>query len=272
MFTPTGRRGFSLVELLVVIGIIALLAALLLPVLMQSRERGRRAQCLSNMRQMGQVLQMYLADHDELFPTDRSVPFTGNPLQDDPEPPEGGAGGEEEELAGSGVITPWYERIQPYVKNRQILRCPNDQSKVTLVETRKNQFFSEVTVDRVTSYGTNRWFELDPPSIRHSARAAETVLLGEVLGRIRTIKTTEPYVRSYQFMEEDMPWWQWSRTSEWPLPQSAVPTAIARLDLELDRHQGGSNYLYMDGHAKWARFHQVWGNGRSTNQFWPARP
>ncbi|QOV91434.1 hypothetical protein [Humisphaera borealis] len=53
------NRGLALVELLVVVGIVAVLLGLLLPVLGRARESGRRAVCLSNLRQVGQVVQMY---------------------------------------------------------------------------------------------------------------------------------------------------------------------------------------------------------------------
>jgi prepilin-type N-terminal cleavage/methylation domain-containing protein len=64
-----GWRGFTLIELLVVIAIIAILAALLLPVLSRAKEQGRRAKCISNLRQIGLACQMYGNDNREHLPT-----------------------------------------------------------------------------------------------------------------------------------------------------------------------------------------------------------
>lgn len=61
-------RAFTLVELLVVIGIIVVLMSLLLPTLFNARESARRAACASNIRQLGQALIAYATDHDGSLP------------------------------------------------------------------------------------------------------------------------------------------------------------------------------------------------------------
>lgn len=71
MCTPLLKRrtAFTLVELLVVIGIIGLLIQLLLPAVQASRERARKTQCQNHLRQMGIATQMHLGTH-EFFPSD----------------------------------------------------------------------------------------------------------------------------------------------------------------------------------------------------------
>lgn len=62
------RRQFSMVELLVVISIICILAGLLLPVLGKARAKMQRTSCMNNLKQIGQALDFYASDYDDMIP------------------------------------------------------------------------------------------------------------------------------------------------------------------------------------------------------------
>jgi prepilin-type N-terminal cleavage/methylation domain-containing protein len=62
------RRGFTLIELLVVIAIIGILMALLLPALQKAKQKAVQTQCISNHRQVGFSLRMFLDDHNDQLP------------------------------------------------------------------------------------------------------------------------------------------------------------------------------------------------------------
>jgi prepilin-type N-terminal cleavage/methylation domain-containing protein/prepilin-type processing-associated H-X9-DG protein len=94
------RKGFTLIELLVVIAIIAILAAILFPVFAQARDKARASACLSNTKQIGLGLSMYVQDHDETFPI---VWFNYNKPD----------------------AYLWVASIMPYIKNTGVWNCPS---------------------------------------------------------------------------------------------------------------------------------------------------
>ncbi len=133
------RAGFTLVEVLVVVSILALLSALLFPAFGRSRENARRAHCSSNLRQIGLAIALYRDDSDGINPRYRLCPDR----EDDPTcaavyPPTTYTGPREtwwapfdNSVAPDAVPDPSTMAshvksgfLQPYVKNHQIFRCP----------------------------------------------------------------------------------------------------------------------------------------------------
>lgn len=68
LFARTKRSGFTILELLVVLAIIGILAAILLPALARARETARRASCLNNLAQIGAAMWMYAQENDRQLP------------------------------------------------------------------------------------------------------------------------------------------------------------------------------------------------------------
>jgi prepilin-type N-terminal cleavage/methylation domain-containing protein/prepilin-type processing-associated H-X9-DG protein len=107
MFKRSKNKGFTLIELLVVIAIIAILAAILFPVFSRAREKARQAVCMSNLKQIGTAVMMYVQDWDECYPLwgCQFGPIVDpNAWTRDPSP---------------------FVRIFPYVKNVKVYDCPS---------------------------------------------------------------------------------------------------------------------------------------------------
>lgn len=95
MFPSSSRRerrvGFTLVELLVVIGIIAVLIGILLPALQRAREAGNTIKCAANLRSIAQGLQIYLAENKQTYPP--AYLYVGHRIEGNtqlPDPPQDG--------------------------------------------------------------------------------------------------------------------------------------------------------------------------------------
>jgi prepilin-type N-terminal cleavage/methylation domain-containing protein/prepilin-type processing-associated H-X9-DG protein len=86
---PARRRAFSLVELLVVLGIIAILISLLLPAMGRARESARTVQCASQLRQVGQAFHIYAANNQGLLPAwSFRHEYPNDPYVGDPNAPD----------------------------------------------------------------------------------------------------------------------------------------------------------------------------------------
>jgi prepilin-type N-terminal cleavage/methylation domain-containing protein/prepilin-type processing-associated H-X9-DG protein len=176
------KPAFTLIELLVAIAVIAIIAAILFPVLAQARERARMSACLSNMRQIGHALMMYAQDYDETFPYERfHCPGAAE---------------------GSHCYV-WKNAIRPYLKSVDVFACPSNQfsrsnpgqfSRAdTMPQPGDNAegWESEPGLRMPISYGTNyctsTWYQADTnegrssPPLRLSQvkRFSDTILIGE---------------------------------------------------------------------------------------------
>lgn len=98
-----GRRAFTLVELLVVIAVVAILAALLLPALSSAKERARQAQCAGHLRQIALATTLYVDDQEDTFPWQ----------------PEDGLAAK----AVGGHGTNYYDFLMPYLRNPNVWLC-----------------------------------------------------------------------------------------------------------------------------------------------------
>jgi len=73
-------QGFTLIELLVVIAIIAILAAMLLPALAKAKEKAKQSVCVSQLKQIGIALTMYVDDNQNYYPIDSTVNSLGQSI------------------------------------------------------------------------------------------------------------------------------------------------------------------------------------------------
>ena len=137
-------RAFTLIELLVVIAIIAILAAILFPVFSQAKEAAKKTVCLSNSKEIGTGLLMYLNDYDDNTPTVWESPVAQNPLS----PPT------------NQTIVDVYQQLQPYIKNLDVFYCPDRTDSLPTCSFATFPGFAgyPTTPSRCVGYGYNWGF------------------------------------------------------------------------------------------------------------------
>jgi prepilin-type N-terminal cleavage/methylation domain-containing protein len=129
------RRGFTIVEMLVVVGIVVLLMGILLPALGKVREQARRTACMSNLRTLTQAWLAYAADHDRDLPTNTT---NGDWV-----------------MPGPGLDAVTSGKLYRYVNDYRVYRCPQDEG------------------ERYRSYSINDYLNGDSLAIPHAHRLSE---------------------------------------------------------------------------------------------------
>jgi prepilin-type N-terminal cleavage/methylation domain-containing protein/prepilin-type processing-associated H-X9-DG protein len=111
-WTLAALAAFTLIELLVVIAIIAILAALLLPVVSRSKQSGKSAACLSNLRQVGFSLQMFVQDNENKMPVMHNTAVGTNTI------------------VPTNSVGPMDLVLSNHLGNVRVLLCPSDDKQL----------------------------------------------------------------------------------------------------------------------------------------------
>jgi prepilin-type N-terminal cleavage/methylation domain-containing protein/prepilin-type processing-associated H-X9-DG protein len=250
------KTGFTLVELLVVIAIIAILTAILFPVFSQARERARQTACMSNMRQVGTSVNMYVQDYDESYPAY------------DEQSPDWGAGpwGEDgAQVDNYRSISRWVPQLMSYVKNTRVFACPSD------THGRRNQNNGKPwTTPFPVSYGPNRFFvtpggqyggPLTTVTLASVDQPTDKYLMGDCAAAWGFNLNAIANLR-YANYDPSM------RQNDWNETQFIDRGRVSLGDTQaasLARHAQGSNVMFADGHVRWLRHDQI-PNNRSGRE------
>lgn len=163
------RNGFTLLELLIVIAIIALLIGILLPSLKRSIDLAKATACKSNLRQVGQALYLYRIDNNGWLPQARAAAG-----------PTGGRRGERTPRE------PWFGQVvQTYLGDSGVLRCPKDPYGYRVADLRGERLRDPNSSD-FASFGLNNFIMTASETIelnvdrRPPARPADTILVADI--------------------------------------------------------------------------------------------
>lgn len=233
-FSPLRRAAFTLIEILVVIAIISLLAAILFPVFGRARENARRSSCASNFRQIGLATVQYAQDYDETMPLFSYAGF-------------GGYDG----LDGAR----WADMIYPYVKSTQVFDCPSGTK--SLATDASGQFYDINTY----SYGFVTPSNAEPVGVagRKLAEIEETstTLMFVEDGRQDLGANAETQGRLIPSLSDTL-------ESLGARLNGFRHTGCAETDFE----SYAFNAAYADGHVKWVRLTNVFDGGGAKMSQW----
>ena len=206
------RRGFTLIEILIVIAIIAILAAILLPVLFQAREKGRQSVCISNLHQLGTAFGLYAEDYNEKWP---------NP---------GGLAGDYNywDQSGDGGLC-------SYVKgDRSIWCCPNQGEWNGRFKARTYTMNSYLRNPADVEYPSSISI-MGSISLKQIIKPSQTILLFE----------GNPLKSNYI----DTNYYYIYRCANWSWARGYQPSNALAEDSGTPWHNTVNNYLYCDGHT-----------------------
>lgn len=201
MTVPLHRTAFTLVELLVVIGIIAVLVGMLLPALNRAREAAGALTCAANMRQIGQLFHLYIANNNGFYPLGNSGNWGASPAEWDGVPRSFTW---RDQIAAAGLLPDKDSvSVRPERSQNARLFCPTNTYAVTAAN---NQHFTYSMPESSGSAAQNpvNWTQVgvagrtgsppnasNPNGVRHLRvrqsqvrNAAETLVLFEAAGQI----------------------------------------------------------------------------------------